>query len=62
MTQNMDDQTAEAIADFARIHGDEIMEAAGRQPMANGSWSEEDIDWLWEECKKRVTGSPPTNS
>ena len=33
---------------------DEIMEKAGRQRMANGGWSTEDLDWLWEECRRRL--------
>jgi len=59
---NLDQTDGEDIADFAHFHGDEIMAKAGRQRMANGDWSQQDLDWLWDECRKRVMGSAPTTS
>ena len=60
--EGLSQKEAEDIADFAHFNGDEIMEKAGRARMANGDWSEEDLDWLWFECRKQVIGSAPTTS
>jgi hypothetical protein len=51
MSNKQDD---EDIADYAAIHGDDIMAEAARERMANGDWSQEDLDWLWEECRRRL--------
>ncbi|SIT55416.1 hypothetical protein BQ8794_210109 [Mesorhizobium prunaredense] len=40
----------------------EIMEKAGRHRDADGNWSQVDLDWLWAECAKRVTGPVPEGS
>lgn len=58
----MTDLDQEDIADFAAIHGDEIMAKAGRVRDADGNWSQADLDWLWAECAKRVTGSLPAKT
>ncbi|WP_457298666.1 hypothetical protein [Phyllobacterium sp. P5_D12] len=50
---------AQCIADFAHSNGDKILEQAGREPMENGEWSQEDRDWLWRECHKRFEAFLP---
>ena len=56
MSKNHDDQ---GIVDFATINGDAIMAEAARERMANGDWSQENLDWLWDECRRRLDRSSP---
>ncbi|MER8373690.1 hypothetical protein [Mesorhizobium sp. M1406] len=50
------------IADFAAIHGEEIMAKAGRERDADGNWSEEDLAWLWKVGAERISASSQGNS